>query len=439
MENFSISISKYQEDICSSSLAFVENLQIVLNISEDEAMHIVESMPHEVSSGLSENEAKKLAGILEAFGAVVILKDNNEIPTINEDKDDSIFGATKVDPILFDLEVDEEEVIKDDLFIEKLEETKPKEEIKAKVEKPAALTEIAMEPETVKVPEVPKVTQDEVIQEHKPEPILISPVTSPFLIKKRSTNLELPKKLIPVLVCLPILLIGVYFLNTEEKKEESALSIKVDADLVKTLLKQGENVKKPKPEEKPTSHYYEGEVSTEIYKIKSKLSRSEIAIESLKLNLETLTDQQTTAEEFINNKFTPHLNSFEIDVKEAKKDESAVNFEIKATARLFYTLKNNASKSILDITLGIFDNDLTLVIASSPSELNNKDLNSPPSLKIENETVTFAPFRLTIPLNKTNLVIPQRKVLLDSDIKAAEPNGKEAKKKKKAEKKVVDE
>lgn len=431
MDNFSITVSSFQEDICASSMDFADNLQIVLNISDEEAKSIARSLPREIKKGLSEEEAKKLAGILEAFGAVVIMT--------NKNSEDSLFGAKEVAPILFDLEADEDEVIGDSLFIERLEEQSPQKEIKIeevqiKEPKTSSLSGITVEPQ------ISAIEKKEVLVDNEPQPELITRVTSPLLFKSKPKNYALSKNIMYLGIGLTLVIIGFFALNSQEQKEESALKIKVDANLVKTLLKQGKVENKVKQEEKPVSAYFEGEVNTETYRIKSKLNKSENTIESLKINLETLTNQQTVADEFIKNKFTPHLNSFEVDIKEEKGEINDNQVIFRASARLFYTLKNNASKSVLEIYLRIIENDSTLVIASSPSNLNNMESDALPSLIAENERIGFSPFRLTMPLNKTNLYIPQRKVLLDSELKAAEQaDNKKDKKIKKDEKKVVDE
>jgi hypothetical protein len=99
---------------------------------------------------------------------------------------------------------------------------------------------------------------------------------------------------------------------------------------------------------------------------------------------------------------------------------------------------------VLEISIGIKDNPRTLIISSSEEVLLDETFTPTPqvSLDLSNDKLSFNPFKILIPLNSAQLVIPKRVIISDSDVKDTASDGKdkkEAKKKKKAEKKVVDE
>jgi hypothetical protein len=460
MENFSIIISNYQKDVCSSSHAFAENLQIVLNISDEDARQIAGTLPNEISSGLTEAEAKKLAGILEAFGAVVILKEGNskdDVAEPNQETDEIDFTGliSESSPVknensmmLFDIEEDDDEIASgDSLFIEKLdtpikndtvlEEIKPAPTISIAIEQPKKeeITSLVAN-QTEKVETISEIKQPEI-------PTLVA--SSPFLKKKRKLEINLSKQLIPTLGIISILLAGVYYLSTSKEPQEDNLKIKVDSELIKTILNQSNGAKNKQVEEKKTeNNYHEGTLDTTNHKINVQVNQSGSQIEFLKISLENLTNKQTTEIEFIDNKFLPHLSSLEIDLKNIDGLSKSDTIVTKGTARVFYILKNNTQKNVLEISIGIKDNPRTLIISSSEEVLLDETFTPTPqvSLDLSNDKLSFNPFKILIPLNSAQLVIPKRVIISDSDVKDTASDGKdkkEAKKKKKAEKKVVDE
>jgi hypothetical protein len=310
MENFSIIISNYQKDVCSSSHAFAENLQIVLNISDEDARQIAGTLPNEISSGLTEAEAKKLAGILEAFGAVVILKDANSTenlidPDPQTDEIDFTGLISESSPVknensmmLFDIEEDDDEITSgDSLFIEKLD-TPLKSNPVLEETKPAPKTSIAIE--QPKKEEITSLVANqaekvETISEVKQPEITTLVASSPFLEKKRKLNINLTKQLIPTIGIISILLAGVYYLNTSKEPEEDDLKIKVDSELIKTILNQSNGAKNKQVEEKKTeSNYHEGTLDTTNHKINVQVNQSGSQIEFLKIGLENLTNKQTS-------------------------------------------------------------------------------------------------------------------------------------------------
>lgn len=461
MENFSIIISNYQKDVCSSSHAFAENLQIVLNISDEDARQIAGTLPNEISSGLTEAEAKKLAGILEAFGAVVILKDANSTENLIEpdqqtDEIDFTGLMSESSPIknensmmLFDIEEDDDDEITsgDSLFIEKLD-TPIKSDAVLEEIKPAIKTSIAIEqPKKEEITSfvASQAEQVETISEIKQPEIPNFVSSSPFLEKKRKLDINLTKQLIPTIGIISILLAGVYYLSTSKEPQEDDLKIKVDSELIKTILNQSNGAKNKQVEEKKSeNNYHEGTLETTNHKINVQVNQSRSQIEFLKISLENLTNKQTTEIEFIENKFIPHLNSLEIDLKNIDGLTKGDTILTQGTARIFYILKNNTQKNALDISIGIKDNPKTLIISSSEEILFDDNFTPTPqvSLDLSNDKLLFNPFKILVPLNSAKLVIPQRVIISDSAVKdtaSDEKDKKEAKKKKKAEKKVVDE
>ncbi len=524
VENYTITLTDFQEGLCPSAIVFAENLQTVLNISEEDAHTIVNNLPHNISENLSKSDALKLANILEAFGAVVILSDQTDNNVFSADSTLSLepsdeedqmmlfeiedietessgidnLNLNNLDSLIFEehnstpdqtkiQEDEQEELLFSDssvdlISFDLLEEDKPIVEIEEEVEKITTpsiedaplepiLTTISLASDTdedelkftqAKIDLPVKPSKPDILSNHlaepidstnkakntetkpgiaQPEPINtkmavqeISIQSTPFLEKKRQLSTFGYKYPGQTMLALLAIFTLVYFYNSNPH-QDSALSIDINPELVKSLL-QSENSSKANESIELTQKYlnFEGEIKSDTIQGVAKLNKANLKIETLKIKLDALTDKLTTANEFITNTFYPHLHSLEIQIRDVEgvKEENYSKFQ--GSARVFYMYKNKPAKGIIEISVSLKDDDTELLVTHSGISMSNDPLSSTPKLTIENGETTFMPFQVSIPLKSYILKVPKRQILPTIDETKGPKKDKKASKKKKKSK-----